>query len=205
MSVVKMVAEEFGCRLASLSTLLSRLMKLMRGRSKPMSFLLILTSATLDAEKFSGYFFNFNIFTIPGRTFSAEIMYTEQLREETEYTCQSLYERMKGIGKNVLELIILPAYSALPSEMQSRRFDPAPPGERKVVVVTNIAEASLTIDAKFFQPEGDHLTLLAVYEAWKAKNFSRPRCFEHFVQLRSLRRAQDARKQLLTIMDRYGN
>jgi len=24
---------------------------------------------------------------------------------------------------------------------------------------------------EFFQPEGDHLTLLAVYEAWKAKSF----------------------------------
>ncbi|XP_020594429.1 probable pre-mRNA-splicing factor ATP-dependent RNA helicase DEAH5, partial [Phalaenopsis equestris] len=57
--------------------------------------------------------------------------------------------------------------------------------------------------AKFFQPEGDHLTLLAVYEAWKAKNFSGPWCFENFVQSRSLRRAQDVRKQLLTIMDRY--
>ncbi|KAI3834974.1 hypothetical protein MKW92_016048, partial [Papaver armeniacum] len=34
--------------------------------------LLILTSTTLDAEKFSGYFFNFNIFTVPGRTFPAE-------------------------------------------------------------------------------------------------------------------------------------
>ncbi|KAG5560121.1 hypothetical protein RHGRI_003419 [Rhododendron griersonianum] len=55
--------------------------------------------------------------------------------------------------------------------------------------------------AKFFQPEGDHLTLLAVYEAWKAKNFSSPWCFENFVQSRSLRRAQDVRKQLLTIMD----
>ena len=58
--------------------------------------------------------------------------------------------------------------------------------------------------AKFFQPEGDHLTLLAVYEAWKAKSFSGPWCFENFVQSRSLRRAQDVRKQLLTIMDRYG-
>ncbi|XP_020961388.1 probable pre-mRNA-splicing factor ATP-dependent RNA helicase DEAH5, partial [Arachis ipaensis] len=28
--------------------------------------------------------------------------------------------------------------------------------------------------AKFFQPEGDHFTLLAVYEAWKAKKFSEP-------------------------------
>ncbi|XP_027369115.1 probable pre-mRNA-splicing factor ATP-dependent RNA helicase DEAH5 [Abrus precatorius] len=377
---------------------------------------LIVTSATLDAEKFSGYFFNCNIFTIPGRTFPVEILYTKQPesdyldaalitvlqihltepegdillfltgQEEIDFACQSLYERMKGLGKNVPELIILPVYSALPSEMQSRIFEPAPPGKRKVVVATNIAEASLTIDgifyvidpgfakqnvynpkqgldslvitpisqasakqragragrtgpgkcyrlytesayrnemspttipeiqrinlgtttlnmkamgindllsfdfmdppspqalisameqlyslgaldeeglltklgrkmaefpldpplskmllasvdlgcsdeiltiiamiqtgnifyrprekqaqadqkrAKFFQPEGDHLTLLAVYEAWKAKNFSGPWCFENFVQSRSLRRAQDVRKQLLTIMDKY--
>ena len=57
--------------------------------------------------------------------------------------------------------------------------------------------------AKFFQAEGDHLTLLAVYEAWKSSNFSKPWCYENFVQDRSLRRAQDVRKQLLTIMDRY--
>ncbi|GMQ06106.1 hypothetical protein CsSME_00050820 [Camellia sinensis var. sinensis] len=377
---------------------------------------LIVTSATLDAEKFSGYFFNCNIFTIPGRTYPVEILYTKQPesdyldaslitvlqihltepegdillfltgQEEIDHACQCLYERMKGLGKNVPELIILPVYSALPSEMQSRIFDPAPPGKRKVVVATNIAEASLTIDgiyyvidpgfakqnvynpkqgldslvitpisqasakqragragrtgpgkcyrlytesafhnemsptsipeiqrinlgmttltmkamgindllsfdfmdppspqalisameqlyslgaldeeglltklgrkmaefpldpplskmllasvdlgcsdeiltiiamiqtgnifyrprekqaqadqkrAKFFQPEGDHLTLLAVYEAWKAKNFSGPWCFENFVQSRSLRRAQDVRKQLLTIMDKY--
>lgn len=377
---------------------------------------LIVTSATLDAEKFSGYFFNCNIFTIPGRTYPVEILYTKQPesdyldaalitvmqihltepegdvllfltgQEEIDTACQILYERIKGLGKNIPELIILPVYSALPSEMQSRIFEPAPPGKRKVVVATNIAEASLTIDgiyyvvdpgfakqnvynpklgldslvitpisqasakqragragrtgpgkcyrlytesayrnemlpttvpeiqrinlglttltmkamglndllsfdfmdppppqalisameqlyslgaldeeglltklgrkmaefplepplskmllasvdlgcsdeiltiiamlqtqnifyrprekqaqadqkrAKFFQPEGDHLTLLAVYEAWKAKNFSGPWCFENFVQSRSLRRAQDVRKQLLTIMDRY--
>lgn len=57
--------------------------------------------------------------------------------------------------------------------------------------------------AKFFQPEGDHLTLLAVYDAWKANKFSKPWCFENFVQERSLKRAQDVRKQLLTIMDRW--
>lgn len=56
--------------------------------------------------------------------------------------------------------------------------------------------------AKFFQPEGDHLTLLAVYEAWKAKNFSGPSCFKNFVQSCSLRRAQYVRKQLLSIMDK---
>ena len=37
----------------------------------------IVTSATLDAEKFSGYFFNCPIFTIPGRTYPVEILYTK--------------------------------------------------------------------------------------------------------------------------------
>lgn len=56
--------------------------------------------------------------------------------------------------------------------------------------------------AKFHQPEGDHLTLLAVYNAWKANKFSAPWCYDNFVQARTLKRAQDARKQLLGIMDR---
>jgi ATP-dependent RNA helicase DHX8/PRP22 len=57
--------------------------------------------------------------------------------------------------------------------------------------------------AKFHQAEGDHLTLLAVYEAWKVSKFSNPWCHENFVQARAMRRAQDVRKQLLSIMDRY--
>ena len=57
---------------------------------------------------------------------------------------------MKSMGPEVPELIILPVYSALPSEMQSRIFDPAPPGSRKVVVATNIAETSLTIDGIYY-------------------------------------------------------
>ena len=39
---------------------------------------------------------------------------------------------MKSLGDNLPELIILPVYSALPSEMQTRIFDAAPPGSRKV-------------------------------------------------------------------------
>ena len=57
--------------------------------------------------------------------------------------------------------------------------------------------------AKFHQPEGDHLTLLALYNAWKNSNFSNPWCFENFVQVRSLKRCQDIRKQMLGIMDRH--
>ena len=54
--------------------------------------------------------------------------------------------------------------------------------------------------SKFFQPEGDHLTLLTVYQSWAANKFSNPWCYENFVQARQLRRAQDVRKQLLSIM-----
>lgn len=64
--------------------------------------------------------------------------------------CETLYQRMKALGPQVPELIILPVYSALPSEMQSRIFDRAPPGARKCVVATNIAEASLTIDGVYY-------------------------------------------------------
>lgn len=63
---------------------------------------------------------------------------------------QILYERMQSLGPSVPELIILPVYSAQPSEMQTRIFDPAPLGTRKVVIATNIAEASLTIDGIYY-------------------------------------------------------
>ena len=56
--------------------------------------------------------------------------------------------------------------------------------------------------AKFHQPEGDHLTVLTVYNGWKASKFSNPWCSENFIQPRQMRRAQDVRKQLLGIMER---
>lgn len=141
---------------------------------------IIVTSATLDADKFSSYFNEAPIFTIPGRTFPVEILYSKEPesdyldaalvtvmeihlsepagdilvfltgQEEIDTACEVLYERMKALGPNVPELIILPVYSALPSEMQSRIFDPAPPGSRKVVLATNIAETSITIDGIYF-------------------------------------------------------
>jgi ATP-dependent RNA helicase DHX8/PRP22 len=59
-----------------------------------------------------------------------------------------------------------------------------------------------TKKAKFHQPEGDHITLLTVYNGWKNSNYSKHWCFENFIQARSMKRAQDIRNQLLGIMDR---
>jgi ATP-dependent RNA helicase DHX8/PRP22 len=57
--------------------------------------------------------------------------------------------------------------------------------------------------AKFYQPEGDHLTLLAIWEGWKTSKFSNPWCYENYLQARAMRRGQDVRKQLVSILDRY--
>jgi pre-mRNA-splicing factor ATP-dependent RNA helicase DHX16 len=43
-------------------------------------------------------------------------------------------------------LIILPIYATLPSDLQAKIFEPCPPGSRKVILATNIAETSLTIE-----------------------------------------------------------
>lgn len=140
----------------------------------------IVTSATLDADKFSEYFNKCPIFTIPGRTYPVEVMYSREPesdyldaalvtvmqihlneppgdillfltgQEEIDTSCEILFERMKALGPSVPELLILPVYSALPSEMQSKIFEPAPPGSRKVVIATNIAETSITIDGIYY-------------------------------------------------------
>lgn len=70
--------------------------------------------------------------------------------EEIDTACEILYERMKALGPNVPELLILPIYGSLPSEMQSKIFDPAPSGARKCVIATNIAETSITIDGIYY-------------------------------------------------------
>ena len=71
-------------------------------------------------------------------------------KEEIDTACEILFDRMQSLGKGAPPLIILPVYSALPSELQTRIFEPAPVGSRKCVIATNIAEASLTIDGIMF-------------------------------------------------------
>jgi HrpA-like RNA helicase len=54
---------------------------------------LIVTSATLDAEKFSEYFLGCPIFTIPGRTYPVEILYTKS--PEADYMDAALITVMQ--------------------------------------------------------------------------------------------------------------
>ncbi|KAL6554780.1 Pre-mRNA-splicing factor ATP-dependent RNA helicase DEAH1 [Orobanche gracilis] len=137
---------------------------------------LLISSATLDAVKFSNYFDFAPIFKIPGRRYPVEIHFTKapeadyvdaaivttlQIhatqspgdilvfltgQEEIETVEEILKHRMRGLGTKIAELIVCPIYANLPTELQAKIFEPTPEGARKVVLATNIAETSLTID-----------------------------------------------------------
>eukprot|EP00054_Salpingoeca_dolichothecata_P009605 m.54127 g.54127 ORF g.54127 m.54127 type:complete len:714 (-) comp18476_c0_seq1:23-2164(-) len=55
---------------------------------------------------------------------------------------------------------------------------------------------------RFAHVDGDHLTLLNVYHAFKSNGENRQWCHENFFNFRSLKSADDVRKQLSRIMDR---
>jgi pre-mRNA-splicing factor ATP-dependent RNA helicase DHX38/PRP16 len=149
-----------------------------RVASERSDFKLIVTSATMDSEKFSNYFKGAPVYTIPGRTFPVETFfskinakdYVESAvdqalsvhisqgpgdilifmtgQDDIEATCILLADRVEQLMSSentaLQPLTILPIYSQLPADLQAKIFQPSP--YRKVVVATNIAETSLTID-----------------------------------------------------------
>ena len=136
----------------------------------------LISSATMDAGKFASYFDDAPIFNIPGRRYPVDIHYTPQPeanylaaaittifqihttqgagdilvfltgQEEIEAAEQNLQDTCRKLGSTIREMIIAPIYANLPSELQSKIFEQTPPNARKVVLATNIAETSLTID-----------------------------------------------------------
>ncbi|KAJ9600679.1 hypothetical protein L9F63_026181 [Diploptera punctata] len=127
---------------------------------------LVIMSATLDAGKFQQYFEHAPLMNVPGRTHPVEIFYTPEperdyleaaiRQEEIEEACKRIKREIDNLGPEVGELKCIPLYSTLPPNLQQRIFEPAPPNKpngaigRKVVVSTNIAETSLTIDGVVF-------------------------------------------------------
>ncbi|CAH3125381.1 unnamed protein product [Porites lobata] len=56
---------------------------------------------------------------------------------------------------------------------------------------------------KFAHIDGDHLTLLNVYHAYKQNHEDVQWCYDNFIQHRSLKSADNVRQQLARIMDRF--
>lgn len=77
-------------------------------------------------------------------------------QEEIDEACKKIQKEVDNLGQEVGEIKCIPLYSTLPPNLQQRIFEPAPPKRpngaigRKVVVSTNIAETSLTIDGIVF-------------------------------------------------------
>lgn len=74
-------------------------------------------------------------------------------QEEIDDACRKISEEVDRLGPSVGPVLVIPLYSSLPPAQQQRIFENAPaptrvggPAGRKIVVSTNIAETSLTID-----------------------------------------------------------
>lgn len=154
---------------------------------------LIVTSATMNAEKFSKFFGNVPIFIIPGRTFPVDIMFAKNPcedyvdaavkqvlnihvsqppgdilvfmtgQEDIECTCTVLQERLDQLD-DVAPLDVLPMYSQLPADLQAKIFGRGENNARKVIVSTNIAETSLTVDGIIYVVDSG-FNKLKVYNA----------------------------------------
>ncbi|EWC45216.1 hypothetical protein DRE_05943 [Drechslerella stenobrocha 248] len=136
---------------------------------------LIVTSATMNAERFSRFFGGAPEYTIPGRTFPVDVLWSKSPcedyvdaavkqilsihlgqgqgdilvfmtgQEDIEATCELVTERLSQLD-DPPKLAVLPIYSQMPADLQAKIFDKAEGGARKVIVATNIAETSLTVD-----------------------------------------------------------
>ncbi|KAL8744907.1 MAG: hypothetical protein Q9184_007938, partial [Pyrenodesmia sp. 2 TL-2023] len=67
-------------------------------------------------------------------------------REEIDAAVEMITNRAASLHPGAQSILALPLYAGLSSEQQLYVFEPAPENNRKVIVATNIAEASVTID-----------------------------------------------------------
>ncbi|KMZ59607.1 putative ATP-dependent RNA helicase [Zostera marina] len=136
---------------------------------------LVIMSASLNAGVFSEYFDGAKAVHIQGRQHPVDILYTFQPepdyldaamitifqvhldeepgdilvfltgQEEIESVERLVKERVCQLAEDKQKVLIVPMYSSLPSEQQMAAFKKAPPGFRKIILATNIAETSVTI------------------------------------------------------------
>ncbi len=156
----------------------------------------VISSATINPYLFAEYFDDAPIVHIDSSPFPVEVIYSPLPPRSGEGALQEMITRLvlarirkKNPGdilvflsgekpiKDTIEMLesspvskqlhILPLFGRLTKEEQERVFDPPPKGKTKVVVSTNIAETSVTIDG-----------ITAVIDSGLSKvNFYNPRTY----------------------------
>lgn len=130
---------------------------------------LIITSATIDPQRFSRHFGNAPVIEVSGRTYPVDVRYRPWQDEEDSDPLQGLFNAVdelctEGLGdilifmngereirdtadalrkRNLRDTEILPLYSRLSNTEQNRIFSQH--AGRRIVLATNVAETSLTV------------------------------------------------------------
>ena len=136
----------------------------------------IVASATMDAEVFRDFFDDATVVQVKGRSYPVDVAYLEQPcedyleqtvgtiwdihvtqpqgdilafltgRDEIDSALQQLADRQSHLPSSAARMHLLPLHAGLSTAGQADIFASAPPRMRKVVIATNIAEASITLD-----------------------------------------------------------
>lgn len=130
---------------------------------------LIITSATIDVERFSKHFNNAPIIEVSGRTYPVEVRYRPVVEEDDQDQLQGILNAVdelqaEGRGdilifmngereirdtaealqkQNLKHTEILPLFARLSVQEQNKIFHPS--GLNRIVLATNVAETSLTV------------------------------------------------------------
>ncbi len=132
---------------------------------------LIISSATIDAEKFSRHFDQAPVISVSGRTYPITTRYQEAIDEdeaELSYVDQAIVaakelavlprggdilvfmpterdiaDTLDGLQSLNDTHLLLPLFGRLPAADQRKIFRPSP--RRKIIVATNVAETSVTV------------------------------------------------------------
>ena len=86
------------------------------------------------------------IFDIHSNEAEGDILVFLTGREEIDRAIQMVTDRAQALNSKAQAILSLPLYAGLSSEQQLCVFDTAPEDTRKVIISTNIAEASVTIE-----------------------------------------------------------
>ena len=161
-----LIVDEVHERSVNVDLLLGYLRKILQSRP---DLRVILTSATLEAERYAGFFDGAAVVDVPGRGYPIELRYRPPLEaEEGDYhpaLLRALQELDADDPGDVLVFLpgereifetrdvlqqarlprttVLPLYARLGNADQQRIF--APHAERHIVLATNVAETSLTV------------------------------------------------------------